>query len=242
MNDATITQTPDIESTQPDRPTQLRGWLEVLSIPLLLLVGAVLGGLTGFQPMAPICAVALPLLVATLYLRHENVTWRSLIFGVPMRPLQYAGFALAAFIGAIAAVYIATLVLQNIFGLPKINVSTFAVLEGNLSMYLWLLIPVSWGSAAIGEEMLVRGYLMHRLEQLGGMKVAIVLQAVIFSTAHFYQGVTGVVTIFFLSLVFGAVYLRSGRNLLPLIIAHGCIDTYAMTALYLGRPDLIIGT
>ena len=192
--------------------------------------------------MAAIFGVALPLLAATLYLRHEKVAWRSLIFGVPKRPLQYAGFALAAFIGAIAAVYVATLVLQNILGLPPIDASAFAVLEGNLRIYLWLLIPVSWGSAAIGEEMLVRGYLIHRLEQLGGIKVAIVMQAVIFSTAHFYQGVTGVVTIFCLSLVFGAVYLKSGRNLLPLIIAHGCIDTYAMTALYFGRVDLLIGT
>ncbi len=239
MSDAIFHQTLQIEAT---RPNKIRGWLEVLSVTFLIPVGAILGSLTGFQPMSAICAITLPLLAATLYLRHEKVRWRSLVIGTPHGPLQYAGFVVVAIFGTIATVYVATLFLQNIVGLPPIDASAFAILEGNLTMYLWLLIPVSWGSAAIGEEMLVRGYLIHRLEQLGGTKVAIVLQAIIFSMAHFYQGITGVVTIFILSLVFAAVYVRSGRNLLPLIIADGCIDTYAMTALYLGRADLIIGT
>ena len=32
------------------------------------------------------------------------------------------------------------------------------------------------------------------------------------------------------------------RNLVPLIIAHGLIDAWAMTALYLGRPELLFGS
>ena len=109
-------------------------------------------------------------------------------------------------------------------------------------MYLWFLIPVAWGSAAIGEEMLARGFLLHRAEGLTGTTVAVVLQAALFAMAHFYQGLTGVVNIFVLALVFGAVYLKSGRNLLPLIVAHGLIDTYGLTMLYVGRADMLLGS
>lgn len=55
------------------------------------------------------------------------------------------------------------------------------------------------------------------------------------------QGPTGVANIFVLALVFGAVYLRSGRNLWPLIAAHGIIDTVGITLIYLGRTDLLVG-
>lgn len=50
------------------------------------------------------------------------------------------------------------------------------------------------------------------------------------------------IAVFALALAFGAVYVRNVRNCVPLIIAHGLIDTCAMTALYLGRPGLLFGT
>ena len=101
--------------------------------------------------------------------------------------------------------------------------------------YLLFLIPVSWGSAAFGEEMLLRGFLLNRIEGLTRSAVWAVLgQAAIFALAHLYLGITGVLMVFVVALVFGAVYLRCGRNLWPVIVAHGLVDTVAMTALYLG--------
>ncbi|TVS19263.1 MAG: CPBP family intramembrane metalloprotease [Gammaproteobacteria bacterium] len=84
--------------------------------------------------------------------------------------------------------------------------------------------------------------MLHRLEGLTGTSVAVVLKAPIFAAAHFHQGITGVIAVFALALAFGAVYVRNVRNCVPLIIAHGLIDTCAMTALYLGRPGLLFGT
>ena len=43
----------------------------------------------------------------------------------------------------------------------------------------------------------------------------------------------------YISLVFGAVYLRCGRSLLPVFIAHGVVDTVGITAFYMGWADLI---
>jgi membrane protease YdiL (CAAX protease family) len=221
----------------------IRGWFEVLAIPMLIPIGGILGSLTGFAPLVPICSVGLPLLVATLFLHLEGTSWRSLAFGRAIGIKQLLGFAALATVASFAAVSVTVMILQQGFGLPLIDVSAFeSAIKGNLTAYLWFLIPVAWGSAAIGEELLVRGYLLHRIEGLAGLKIAIVLQAIIFSSAHLYQGITSVFSIFVLSLVFGAVYLKSGRNLVTVIIAHGCIDTLALTLIYFGRADLLIGT
>jgi membrane protease YdiL (CAAX protease family) len=39
--------------------------------------------------------------------------------------------------------------------------------------------------------------------------------------------------------VFGAIYVRSGRNLLPLILAHGLIETVALTLVYFGHGEML---
>jgi len=212
-------------------------------VPVLLMTGALLGALSGFPPLSSIAAVALPLLAATLFLKHDGLTWRELYAGRRLSWKQIAGYTLVAMVLASLGAYAIIWVLQNLLGFPPTDVSGFVfLLTGNPVMYFWYVIPVAWGSAAIGEELLCRGYLLYRLEELTGTWVAIVLQAFIFSLAHFYQGITGFVGIFVLALVFGAIYFRSGRNLLPLILAHGLIDTMAITAIYLGRTDLLIGT
>ena len=227
--------------TQHNPPGPLRGTLEIASIFVLLPLGGILGGLTGFIPLSAIGAIVLPLLAATLFLRREGVLWRDLVFGRPLPPLQVLGFTGLALALVLFAVTASNAVLRAM-GFPPADVSVFTqLLEGDLVIYLWFLLPVSWGSAAIGEELLMRGYLLHRLEGLAGTAAAVVLQALIFALAHFYQGITGVVNIFVLALLFGLVYLRSGRNLLPLILAHGLIDTFSMTALYLGRSEYLLG-
>jgi len=127
-------------------------------------------------------------------------------------------------------------------GVPPLDVSTLqTVIEGDLVSYLVFLIPITWVSAAIGEELIARGFLLDRFMRLYRPRVAVVAQATIFALAHIYQGPTGVANIFVLALVFGAVYLRSGRNLWPLIAAHGIIDTVGITLIYLGRTDLLVG-
>ena len=234
--------TMDTNFTTGTKPGHLRGWLEVLSTILLMPVGGVLGGLTGFAPMGAILSVALPLFAATLYLRREGTSWRSLVVGTPLSAGQIVAYAGISLVVVAMLVTFSNLLLRTA-GLPPTDLTLFqALLEGNLGMYLWFLIPVAWGSAAIGEEMLARGFLLHRISGLTGTATAIVLQAALFAVAHFYQGVTGMVNIFVLALVFGAVYLKSGRNLMPLIVAHGLIDTYGLTMIYLGRADLLLGS
>ena len=221
----------------PTPPGILRGWGQVLAIVLLLEVGGILGGLTGFIPLAAISSVVVPLLAAHWFLRREGMSWRSLVVATTLPAWAIAAWAALA-LALILAVVWALGPLLDAFGVPPMDYSLFVtLLEGNTTMYLWMLLPVSWGSAAFGEELLVRGFLQHRLGGLTNPGAAVILQALIFAAAHFYQGLGGMVNVFVVGLVFGAIYRRCGRNLIPLFIAHGLIDSFAMTVFYLGEAE-----
>jgi membrane protease YdiL (CAAX protease family) len=64
--------------------------------------------------------------------------------------------------------------------------------------------------------------------------IALVVSAVIFGLGHAYQGPAGVIKTGAIGLAFGLAYLAVGRNLWPLIIAHGLIDTLDFVTHYLG--------
>jgi membrane protease YdiL (CAAX protease family) len=230
---------PELPDHSP--PTTVRGWLEIASIFLLMPLGGILGGLTGFIPASAIGSVLVPLIAATLYLRHEGCRWRSLALGRSLGVRQVLGYLCFTLVATWLLVSACNLLLRSA-GLPPPDFSVFEqILDGDRAMYLWLLIPVGWGSAAIGEELLARGFLLHRLEGLSGTAPAVILQAAIFAGGHFYQDLAGVLNVFVLALVFGAVYLKAGRNLLPLILAHGTIDTVSITLLYQGYGELLAG-
>ncbi len=222
-------------------PGRLRGWLQVAVVILLLEIGGIAGALTGFPPLGAIFAVLFPLAAATWFLRRDGQRWRDLVFGARLNALQLLGYTALALVVVYTAIIALGLALKAL-GMPPADHSQLRLLlEGNLTMYLWFLLPISWGSAAVGEELLARGFLQYRLEGLTNAATAVVLQAAIFGVAHFYQGFAGILTTFAVGLVFGIVYLKCGRNLLPVIIAHGAVDTFGVTVLYLGYGDLLGG-
>jgi membrane protease YdiL (CAAX protease family) len=89
------------------------------------------------------------------------------------------------------------------------------------------------------EEVIVVGYLMTRLRQLGRSDTqAVVLSSLLRGAYHLYQGFGAGLGNFVMGVVFGVVWRRTGR-LWPLIVAHGIIDTvafvgYALAAGHLG--------
>jgi membrane protease YdiL (CAAX protease family) len=105
---------------------------------------------------------------------------------------------------------------------------------------LWWRTPVLILDAlqnGILEEILVVGYLLRRLDQLGWSPVrAIALSAVLRGSYHLYQGFGGFLGNAAMGVVFGVLYRRWGR-VTPLIIAHTLIDTGAFVgyALLHGR-------
>jgi membrane protease YdiL (CAAX protease family) len=77
------------------------------------------------------------------------------------------------------------------------------------------------------EEIIVVGYLLTRLEQLGvGARAALVWSSLLRGSYHLYQGFGAGLGNLVMGLVFGYAWQRTGR-LWPLVIAHGLIDTVA---------------
>jgi membrane protease YdiL (CAAX protease family) len=92
---------------------------------------------------------------------------------------------------------------------------------------VWWRIPVLLLSAAhdgILEEILVIGYLLRRLDQLGWTPwKAILAAAILRGSYHLYQGFGAFLGNAVMGIIFGVLYRRWGR-VTPLIIAHALID------------------
>jgi membrane protease YdiL (CAAX protease family) len=105
---------------------------------------------------------------------------------------------------------------------------------------VWWRFPVLVLSAAqngLLEEVLVAGYLLHRLRQLGWSdNKALALSALLRGSYHLYQGLGGFAGNAIMGVIFGRLYQRWGRCA-PLFIAHTLMDTVAFVgyALLVGK-------
>ncbi|MGN9844073.1 CPBP family intramembrane glutamic endopeptidase [Nonomuraea sp. H19] len=95
---------------------------------------------------------------------------------------------------------------------------------------VWWQVPVLLLAAAqngVLEEVLVAGYLLHRLGQAGwGPWRAIAVSSLLRGSYHLYQGFGGFVGNVVMGVVFGRLYQRWGRAM-PLVVAHTLIDAVA---------------
>jgi hypothetical protein len=146
--------------------------------------------------------------------------------GLTLRPRDQLGrdvrrgLVLAALVGAVGlGVYLGAVAL----GLNR-NV---AVISGETTWWtgpVWVLNSFRFG---LTEEVIVAGYLLHRLDQLGWSRDrALVASAVLRGSYHLYQGLGGFVGNLAMGLLFGRIYQRTGRTL-PLVIAHVLVDAAA---------------
>ena len=120
-----------------------------------------------------------------------------------------------------------------------LDLSRFATLQGNLPLLLLMLARV-WTLTVFGEELAYRGYLMNRVVELAGgssraWAVSLVLVSILFGVGHMYQGLSGMVAAALGGLVYGALYLWTGRNLWAPIIAHGVFDSLAFVLIFWGK-------
>lgn len=173
--------------------------------------------------------VALVLLLLTLTGTHAI---RALGMGLD-RPVRDAawGVALAACIGLPGLV---------IYYIGRALGATLEVVPAALDQHWWT-VPVLILHAlknALLEEVIVAGYLVVRLEQLGWRPVWIVAaSAVLRGFYHLYQGIGPGLANMLMGVVF-AEWFRRTRRTMPLIIAHTLIDVVAFVGYALLR-DLI---
>lgn len=105
----------------------------------------------------------------------------------------------------------------------------------------WYRIPVLVLDAAqngVLEEVIVAGFLLHRLAQLGwGDNKALATSAIIRGSYHLYQGYGGFAGNLVMGLIFGRLYQRWGRAA-PLVVAHTLIDAVAFVGYVLLKGKL----
>lgn len=106
----------------------------------------------------------------------------------------------------------------------------------------WWRWPVLIGAAvqnSVVEEVIVVGFLIRRLTQLGwGPWATIATSALVRGSYHLYQGIGGLLGNIAMGGLFGWLFVRWGR-VLPMIVAHALIDIVAFIgyALLEGRVD-----
>jgi membrane protease YdiL (CAAX protease family) len=125
--------------------------------------------------------------------------------------------------------------LAAVIGLPGIGLYytgralgiTAEIVTSPIDTYWWT-VPVLVLAAvknAVLEEVIVVGYLMTRLRQLGwGVPATIVTSALLRGSYHLYQGFGQAFGNVVMGLVFGYWFHRTKR-VLPLVVAHTILDT-----------------
>jgi membrane protease YdiL (CAAX protease family) len=187
----------------------------------------------------PLSATPFLLLLGWLSLRLRGIGWSAV--GLK-RPARWRRTLLLGITVGVVCQFFSLYLLEPLIVLltgKPIDLSQFAPVKGNVFLLALFLVLV-WTLAAFGEELVYRGHLMNRVAELAGgssmvWALSLVVVSVLFGVAHLYQGISGVATVIAASLVYGGLYLWSGRNLWAPIIAHGVYDTVAVLLAFWGK-------
>lgn len=196
-------------------------------------------GLVGAGSMAIWSAI----LVATLLMKRRGIKWRDFGLKLPSGRrawLKSIALAILAVVTVIGMFVVVLGPLLTMLGLEDQSDSPdrFAFVIGKPHLFFAYLIGVVWIGAALGEELLMRGFVLNRLAAFFGdgrfaWSVALLVQAIIFGWMHAWQGWSGMIGTGLVALIFGAIYLMGKRQLFPLILAHGIVNSISLTAYYL---------
>jgi membrane protease YdiL (CAAX protease family) len=167
------------------------------------------------------------LLVWYFLLRSGEGMWAIGVDGKHLKRDLWQGAAIAAAIGGAGL---------GLYLLAHASGANLTVVPEDLPA-VWWRIPVLFLSAfqnATLEEVLVAGFLLHRLRQLGWSdNRALAVSAGLRGSYHLYQGLGGFVGNAVMGVIFGRYYQRYGR-VMPLLIAHTLIDAVA----FIGYAEL----
>ncbi len=210
-----------------------------LHAPLFAVELAAFAAIFVWDEWVPISKTPFLLAIAWISLRARGVTWRSLGFAAPPAWARTLGIGAGAGTAIFAFEFFAMKPALAAWTGEYSNLSGFASLVGNLPMLL-LLLAANFVLAALGEELVWRGYALPRVAELiGGSRAAWVASLVMVNTgfglAHLYQGPTGVIETGVGGAVLGGLYLAGGRNLVIPMAAHFTSNAIDFVLIYLGR-------
>ncbi len=202
-----------------------------LSLAIFILLAIELGWITQFIILAVVLYAWL-----SLWLRGKG--WND--FGLKKPENWKKTISLALLVGIIfqgLSLYVIEPFLGKLTGdIP--DVSFFRPMVGNVPQLLFYFV-LSWTFAAFIEEMIYRGYLMHRIADLfnrnnTGWIVGLILSNLLFGFGHLYQGLSGMIITAITGFIFAWLYFATNRNLWAAILAHGIYDTIGFLMIFLG--------
>lgn len=210
-----------------------------VNITVVVAASLVSGELNQLHELA-LGAVALGLGTGTVALLYFTLTGRTLAFlDFKLPTLRGLGY----FVGGTAVLFVLLSVLSVVFAKLGVTTSNHSVeqaaREGDPTILLWL-IPASWLIIGPGEELLYRNIIQKSLYDTFSKPVALVMASVVFALVHIPAYAAGatllslvntLLVIFALSLVLGAVYLKTENTTIPALV-HGTFDAIIFAALY----------
>ena len=182
--------------------------------------------------------VILGMIFVSLLIHREHI--RSLGFKRPQSWARMIGFAfiLAVFLQLLDAGVV--LPIMNRLTGTTIDYSGFANLKGNIGQ-LVLLLVFSWTLAALGEEIVYRGYFQKLLtnlfgSNLPGLLLTVGISSLLFGLAHTEQGLIGVVVTTVDALFFSWLKRKFDNNLWAAILAHGFYNSIGVIVFFFTGP------
>lgn len=174
--------------------------------------------------------------VASVFLWTSDRTWSYVDFAIPDR--RDVGYVLVGVVGLLVVLQVLSLAFAQ-FGVETADHSIEQTAQGNPSILL-IMIPASWLIIGPGEELLYRNVVQKTLYDAFSERTAVVVASAIFALVHILayaanatpvQTLITLVVIFFLSLILGTTYLRTG-NLTVSAMIHGTYDALLFAAMY----------
>ncbi|WP_299212595.1 CPBP family intramembrane glutamic endopeptidase [uncultured Aquimarina sp.] len=166
-------------------------------------------------------------LFSSLGFQRKRINIKNLLIIAPL-----LGIAIFLFYGYVMMPSVTYLTRQ------PIDFSEFEIYKGNLPATLSLLALI-WTSAAFGEEIVFRGYLMRQFTKFFGsskisLAINILLFGFIFGWIHAYQGISGQILSGITGMLLAVIFHIRKSDLWFNIAVHGFIDTVFLVYIYYG--------
>lgn len=198
---------------------------------------------TGLFPLPPVFdgvfTLTASFLVVVFLMKWRGQSWRDLGLRRPSRWWTIPAWALVILFVNIIAQNTLVPALAAWLELNPPDFSRYDLVYQNLPMLLMVMSGAMITGGFI-EEFIYRGLMIDRLSRLfGGGRRGLVLAAILnglpFGIIHIEWGLAGILLTTVMGSVLGLMYLATGRNLWPLILAHATLDALLLTLLYFGK-------
>lgn len=206
--------------------------LEVIIIAVVFLF--IRDFLQGMKYAAQVAEV-ICLLLITFMLSSRGSGWRAL----GLRRPDHWGRAVLLFVACFVTIGVVfNFIIAPLFPHGANDINDGVAISRN--EMLFQLIVIGIGTAAIGEELLFRGFLLNNLNRILGeggwaTAAAVLVQATAFGLLH--SGVQGMVSAGVIGLILGVFYVLAKRNLWVVIAAHAVPDILSIVSSFQGQAQ-----